>query len=201
MRSRRPRSRIAMVRILLSASAAALLGSLVVYPNLFGGIGAQNSEQDGPNLGHRVEQAIYAGVTVDGSTISVESDAASASNPGNEPTAAEGIKVLLETAHGESYRVKAPEARIDPASKTATISGGAVLRAGSGFVISSDGFSFSLERTQMSSLGEVDFTFPGGSGRADSLSLSPRENASEDSVPDQLEFSGGVEVVYNFPGK
>ena len=201
MRSRRPRSRIAMVRILLSASAAALLGSLVIYPNLFGGIGARNSEQDGPALGHGVEQAMYAGVTVDGSTISVASDRASASDPGNEPTAAEGIKVLLETAYGESFRVNAPEARIDPASKTATISGGAVLRAGSGFVVSSDGFSFSLERTQMRSLGEVDFTFPGGSGRADSLSLSPGENASADAVPDQLEFSGDVEVVYNFPGK
>ena len=201
MRLRRPRSRIAMVRVLLSASAAALLGSLVIYPNLFGGIGAQNSDIDKPALGHGVENAVYAGVTVDGSTISVESDAASASNPGNEPAAAKGVKVLLETAYGESFRVKAPEASIDPASKIATISGGAVLRADSGFVVTSDGFSFSLERTQMRSLGEVDFTFPGGSGHAGSLSLSPGENASADSVPDQLEFSGDVVVVYNFPGK
>ena len=201
MRLRRPRSRIAMVRVLLSASAAGLLGSLVIYPNLFSGIGAQNSGKDKLAAGHGVEQATYAGVTADGSTISVASDAASASNPGNEPTSAKSIKVLLETAYGESYQVDAPVASIDPASKIATISGGAVLTADGGFVVESGGFSFSLERTQMHSLGEVEFTFPGGSGRAGSLSLSPGENAPAGSVPDQLEFSGDVVVVYNFPGK
>lgn len=185
----------------MSASAAALLGSLVIYPNLFGGIGAQNSDKDRLALGHGVEQAMYAGVTEDGSTISVASEAASASNPGKTPSAAIGIEVLLETADGESYRVNAPVASIDPASKIATISGGAVMSADSGFVVRSGGFSFSLERTHMRSLGEVDFTFPGGSGRAGSLSLSLGENASAGSVPDQLEFSGNVVVVYNFHSK
>ena len=185
----------------LAAFALALLALLVALsirkPDAIAPLG-QDSEA---SSGNSITEGRFAGLTDDGATIVVDTTTINASQSDASQSDATGIQVSLTTKDGTSYQAEAREGSIDPVTKSAQISGDAVLSAGDEFVITAEGFRFSLDRTRINSVDGVRFRFPGGWGQADMMRFLATDRRDGEESSSHLVFSRNVIVIYSLPNK
>ena len=201
MRGRRNRNKMPLRPTALAAFALALLALLVVFsirkPDAIAPLG-QDSEI---SSGNSITEGRFAGLTDDGATIVVDMTTINASQSDTAQSDATGIQVSLTTKDGTSYQAEAREGSIDPVAKSAQISGDAVLSADDEFVITAEGFRFSLEQARFNSIDRVHFWFPGGRGQADLMRFLAADRRDGAGSSSRLVFSRNVIVVYNLSNK
>lgn len=143
----------------------------------------------------RMTEPTYAGLTSDGSALTLTADQA---RPATATTSAvaTGMTLALDTPDGARTEVVAASAVIDDPARKVQLSGGVVATTSAGYRIVTDGVSANLDRSALESTGPVSATGPAGKITADRFSLHQADKAAGTYV---LVFNGAVKLVY-LPG-
>ena len=185
--------RVAFLRVALPLAAVALVSVLIWAPNV-----------DPPEVfrqGVAVsdgEGLRYSGRTEGGSVIDVVSESLVRED---QLTVIERVSAHVQNPDGSRNLVIAKSAEAESSMEYIDLKGGAVLRADTEFRIRSEGFRLSTSDSSLESLGEVDFEFEGGSGRAGRMKIVRRPSGEGDGNSwSSIEFTDGVEVTFlEFP--
>ena len=185
--------RVAFLRIALPLAAVALVSLLIWASNV-----------DPPEVfrqGVAVsdgEGLRYSGRTEGGSIIDVVSESLLRED---ELTVIERVSAHVQNPDGSRNLVIAKSAEAESDLEYIDLKGGAVLRADTEFRIRSEGFRLSTSDSSLESLGEVDFEFEGGNGRAGRMKIVRRPTGEGDGNSwSSIEFTDGVEVIFlEFP--
>lgn len=134
----------------------------------------------------------YAGVTSDGSSLTVTADEA---RPGADGTPEAGralaVKGRLETPDGGSTDLEAATAQIDPDGSRILFSGGVTVTTSTGYRVQSPEMTAGLKTTDVSSSGgDVRADGPLGNIRADEMRLTQEVGGYV------LVFNGRVRLIY-----
>ncbi|KAF0676389.1 hypothetical protein [Profundibacterium mesophilum] len=137
----------------------------------------------------RIGNPNYAGLTADGSAITLSADSALPGAPSGAVRTSELIGVL-ETPDGGRIDLSSSSGRIDPESDSARLGGGVVLRSSTGYRITAEAFTAALGRTHLRSEGPVRASGPAGTLEAGGMELAPS------GARYVLSFTDGVRLVY-----
>lgn len=140
----------------------------------------------------------YAGVTDDGSAITVTADTAIPGDAETPGLAASKPQAVLETATGLRTEISAAEGRIDPKAGLLTLTGGVSIATSTGYSLGTDSLSLALDRTLAQSDSAVIATAPFGDIAAGGMVLRAEQPAdTEGGAPAYvLLFNNGVKLVY-----
>lgn len=141
----------------------------------------------------RLTQPTYAGVTADGSALSLSANEARP-DPSTGATSAIGIVGRMQTPDGATTDLAAASAMLDATAGLMTLKGGVAITTSSGYSIISDALIADLDQTGLSSPGPVTATSPMGTISADEMLLS-----QDPKIPAAylLVFKGRVKMLYN----
>lgn len=137
----------------------------------------------------KMTDAGFAGVTSDGSAVTLGALVATPSPSGGEMDLVHG---KLAIPDGQNVEVVAATAELISADKKIELSGGTEFRTSSGFFLTSQGLAIATERTLVESRGDVLAQGPIGQITAEHMKLSQE-------VPDGpylLVFNGKVRLLY-----
>lgn len=139
----------------------------------------------------------YAGVTDDGSAISITADTARplAGNP--KVIIATNMTTVIEDADGGRLDITAKAGKIDSRQQVVTLNGGVQLLTSTGYIINTSGLTAALDETSMVSEGAITATGPLGTLNAGQMLLSPQNKPGQAHV---LVFKGGVKLIYDPQG-
>lgn len=137
----------------------------------------------------KMTDAGFAGVTADGSSLTI---AAGQAKPTAEGGALKVVQGLLQTPDGAKTELAAAAVALDSAQKMIELTGGAELQASNGYVVQAQGFGVSTADTRVESRGAISATGPGGQLTADHMVLSQHGAAG----PYLLVFNGKVRLLY-----
>jgi len=139
----------------------------------------------------------YAGVTEDGSAISITAKSArpSAGNP--KIISATFMSTIIEDTEGGRLDMTSAQGQIDTDQQVVTLAGGVEIRTSTGYSIDTSGITAALDETSLISDGRITATGPLGSLNAGQMELIAQNK------PDQahlLVFKGGVKLIYDPKG-
>jgi lipopolysaccharide export system protein LptC len=140
----------------------------------------------------RLTQPTYAGVTSDGSALSLSADEARPDNTAGVGTATK-IVGLLETPDGARVDMVAANGELDTEAGLMTLDGGVSLTTTSGYSIQTQALIAKLDRTGLASPGAVTATGPMGRIDAEEMMLT-QDPAKADAY--LLVFKGHVKLLY-----
>jgi lipopolysaccharide export system protein LptC len=134
----------------------------------------------------------WAGVTDDGSAMTVAADEARPGQAGNAPTAAE-LRITLESPDGGRADLLAARGNLDTAANVVTVSGGVVITTGTGYRIETEEMSAELDQTALTSPGAVTAIGPPGQISAGGMAITQDPS---DPKAYLLVFNKGVKLLY-----
>lgn len=142
----------------------------------------------------RIGAPNYAGVTEDGSAISITASTArpEAGNP--KIITATDVTTIIEDTAGGRIDMTSKHGMIDSEQQRVTLGGGVRIETSTGYIINTSGITAALDVTSMVSDGQITATGPLGSIIAGQMMLEVQNG------PDQahlLVFKGGVKLVYD----
>ena len=119
----------------------------------------------------RITAPRYAGVTADGTAVTVSADTAkpAAGAPGG--AVASGLNARLETPDGARTDIAAGTGSVDPAAGTIVLEGGVRLVSSTGYTVTAERLTGALNRTDVTSDGPVTAEGPPGTLTAGSMQL------------------------------
>lgn len=140
----------------------------------------------------RLTQPTYAGVTADGSALSV---AAAEARPDSATgtTTALGIAGRMQTPDGGTTDLAAATAVMDSDAGLMTLKGDVAITTSTGYSIKSDALIANLDQTGLSSPGPVSATSPMGNISAGEMLLSQDPKMADKYL---LVFKGRVKMIY-----
>lgn len=186
------------LKIALPLMALVILSTLFLFPRnvgVDGGLPYVGVDVDALVREQRLTAPEYFTVTEDGAAIRVEAAAA-------RPASAEGgaradrMVAAYHTPGGLRIELTAAEGLVDRGAGRMRLSGGVEIVTSSGYRMVTEGLDGALDRTELSSDGEVDAVAPFGTIAAGSMEISRGPAANPDYV---LVFKEGVKLVY-LPG-
>lgn len=141
----------------------------------------------------RLTLPTWAGMTADGSALTVRADEARPGTATQGPSA-RVVHALLETPGGGRTEITAATARMDPGGDEITLSDGALIVTSTGYRIETEALTALLDRTLVESLGAVTATGPAGRINAGGMRITadPRKDGQF-----LLVFDKGVRLVYD----
>ncbi len=141
----------------------------------------------------RLTQPTYAGVTADGSALSLSANEVRPDNATGVGTAI-GIVGKMQTPDGATTDLTAANAVLDSTAGLMTLKGDVAITTSSGYSIKSDALIADLDQTGLSSPGPVTATSPMGTISADEMLLS-----QDQKIPGAylLVFKGRVKMLYS----
>lgn len=139
----------------------------------------------------RISAPNYAGVTEDGSAISVEASSARPDQTDPNVLHALALEAEIETRAGQVIQLSSVKGEIDTKLSLAKLAGGVVVRTSTGYQIETEAMQAALNTTNISSDLPVTLTGPGTELQAGSMKVTQTE---EDGL--QLIFQNGVRLVY-----
>lgn len=145
----------------------------------------------------RLGRPNFAGVTQDGSAISLSANRASPQDGNPDSLSGEAVVAGIDLPTGERIDVVSGMVTIDNSAGMATLTDGVTLSASNGFDIWTDDVRISLEETLVASDSATTVTTPIGTLRADSFILTEDTRDEQNYV---LVFNGHVKLIYE-PGK
>ena len=140
----------------------------------------------------RLTQPSYAGVTSDGSSLSLTAAEARPDNTTGITTIAE-IAGQMQTADGAKTDLSANTAVLESTARLLTLTGDVAIATSSGYSIKSDVLIVDLGQTGLSSPGPVTATSPMGDISANEMTLSQDPKAADTYL---LVFKGRVKMLY-----
>lgn len=140
----------------------------------------------------RLTLPTWAGVTDDGSAMTVSADEA-------RPDAAEGnatarrLVVNLQTPDGGRADLVAAQGSLDQTTQKLTVTGGVTLSTSTGYRLETEQLTAALDRTSLTSDTAIQATGPAGTITANAMEL--QETAGQKGVY-LLVFKNGVKLLY-----
>lgn len=183
---------VARAKVVLPFIALGLLSTLFLFyrgtvdPNdtiIYADVDVSDLAQD-----ENIRTPRYAGVTGDGTAINIR---ATEIDPSQSHASAHNVETRFETPTGLVVDIRARDGVLDALQRTVTLSGGAVLQSSSGYVLTTDTISSSLERTEISLPSPIVAVGPFGNINAGSGSLTDHSGSYV------LDFQDGVKLLYN----
>ncbi|MEE9387845.1 MAG: hypothetical protein V3U96_04485 [Paracoccaceae bacterium] len=142
----------------------------------------------------KIRNPAFSGVTSDGSAIDFS---AALAVPLISPEAglkANGLKGVYETPDGRVVNISANTGVFDTIAGTAVLEDGVSLTTSTGYLIKTDAIIADMNRSRISTTGEIIADGPLGHIIAGQLAL--QQEPGEDAVGYQLKFSKGVKLIY-----
>lgn len=191
---------VAMAKIALPIAALALLATLFLFarqidPDAAIPFAQVDVEQYARE--QRIGTPEFAGVTADGTVISMSADLARPDPETPGRMTAEGLAVEFASPDGSNVSAQAAFGAVDNASATMMMSGGVSIETSTGYLIEAQGFSAALDVTDIRSEGPVRAEGPGGHIEAGSVRVT---QSAADPNAYVLVFNDGVTLVYE-PGE
>ncbi len=183
------------LKILLPLAALALLATLFLFGRAIrpeDAIPYASSTVTDRVKQPRLTDAAYAGMTRDGSALTIK---AADARPGVAGTSNAGqasdLWALIEMPGGATVTMTAGAARLDQAVQTAVLTEGVNLTSSVGYKVQTSGVSLMLEQTDVTSLGPVAAQGPPGTITAQAMHL-----GRDSSGGYVMDFSGSVRLIY-----
>ena len=139
----------------------------------------------------RMTTAGYAGMTEDGSAITLSASEAMPGVGGN--ASAKGVVGVLETPDGVKTELTAPMAAMDQSAGLLRLSEGVKVTSSTGFEVRTQGLDLNIKETRATSQGAVTVTGPFGEFSADSFNI---EESATTKGQYLLVFKGRVRLLY-----
>ncbi len=137
----------------------------------------------------RMTAPSYAGVTKDGTSISLVADTARPAGTEGAATA-DAVTATLTTPDGATTLITAATAALDSRTRRLDLGGGVEVVTAQGYRITTDSLSAALDRTRVESTGAISADGPLGRLDAGHMALSQRDEGYV------LLFQKGVKLVY-----
>lgn len=187
------------LKILLPMTALALLATLFLFGRTVrpeDAIPYADSTVADRARQPRLTGAAYAGMTQDGSALTIRAAEAVPGVAGTpDAGTAKDLSALVEMPGGGSATVTAGLGRLDQQAQQALLTEGVRMTTSTGYTMLTDGLSLSLDQTEMTSLAPVYGSGPAGTLQAHAMHLG--RDASGGYL---LDFTGGVTLVYTPKG-
>ncbi|MBK5932911.1 lipopolysaccharide export system protein LptC [Rhodovulum imhoffii] len=185
---------VALAKILLPLAALALLSTLFLLPGIgkdSGGLPYAQVEIEDLARRPRISDPSYAGVTTDGTEISLSAETARPRSGAAQSTA-ESLAVRLDLPDGSHVTVTAPSGVLDPAAGRAVLKGGVRVTTSTGYLLRTEMLENDLTRTALWADVRVSGEGPAGRLEAGAMELTRSEDAGY-----VLVFKRGVKLVYD----
>lgn len=182
---------VAHAKVVLPLAALGLLSTLFLFyqgtidPNdtiVYADIDVTDLAKD-----ENIRTPRYAGVTDDGTAISIK---ASEITPSQAEASAQGIETRFETKAGLVIDIRARTGSLNTDNRTVSLAGGAVLQSSTGFVLTTETIQSSLDVTDIALPSALTAVGPFGQIEAGSATLSDQHGAYV------LDFQDSVRLLY-----
>jgi len=188
---------VAFTKVILPIIALGILSTLFLFSrNIDPSQSIPFADVDVEELARdqRIGAPNYAGVTEDGSAISITAKSAqpSAENP-NILTASE-LTAVIEDVSGGRIDMTSEQGQIDTDQQIVTLGGGVLIETSTGYTINTSGITTKLDVLSMVSDGQITATGPLGTINAGQMVLETQNKPDESHL---LVFKGGVKLVYD----
>jgi lipopolysaccharide export system protein LptC len=185
---------VAWAKILLPLAALGLLSTLFLFARVI------DPEDAIPYADVDIEERLreprmtaptYSGVTSDGASLSVQ---AAEARPGTADGAAtaQALTARLETPDGALTDLVAASGALDSAAGLLSLQGDVRLTTSSGYTVDSQAMTARLDRTGLTSPGDIRATGPMGTITASGMTLEQTDEPGEY----VLVFKGRVRLIY-----
>ncbi|SNX72338.1 lipopolysaccharide export system protein LptC [Cereibacter ovatus] len=142
----------------------------------------------------RMTAPTWAGLTDDGAALTVTAAEARPGQGGDSAPSATGLRARLETPDGSAADLVAATGRLDDAARLLHLGGGVVIDTTSGYHITSDAMTASLDQTDVKSDTALAATGPLGQIEAGSMRLTESPDKPGTYL---LGFGGNVKLIYD----
>ncbi|MBM7067135.1 LPS export ABC transporter periplasmic protein LptC [Actibacterium sp. 188UL27-1] len=136
----------------------------------------------------------YAGVTSDGSAISISATQARPDLDDRDIVRTTDMRVAVEGTDGSLVRLSSQFGTIDTGEAQAVLQGGVIITTSTGYRVTTEVMTTRLDRTDLSSGGDVRVDGPAGELTAGRMHLTRSEIDPDAHV---LVFKDGVELIYD----
>lgn len=188
---------VAWTKVILPIVALGLLSTLFLFSrNIDTSQSIPYAEVDIESLAQeqRIGAPNFAGVTRDGSAISITAKSARPHPENYREIKATELTTIIEDPSGGRIDITAARGVINSAQKYVTLGGGVQIIASSGFTINTAGITALLDKTSVISDGEITAHGPLGVLNAGKMVLQAQKG---ENGPHLLVFKDGVKMVYN----
>jgi lipopolysaccharide export system protein LptC len=187
---------VAWLKILLPVAALAILSTLFLLSRSIDPMNAIPFSQvdiDSLLRDPRITAPNYAGVTEDGTALSLTAETARPDSADPSRASALGLQATIETPDGVVTRITADQGAVDGGAGQVSLSGTVRFSNDLGYQVETEGIRFALDRTALETTGGIRATGPFGSLTAGGMVLRP--SGQEGSYV--LVFNGGVKLLYD----
>ncbi|HHI71099.1 MAG TPA: hypothetical protein ENJ91_08860 [Rhodobacteraceae bacterium] len=191
---------IAWTKVILPIIALGILSTLFLFsknvdPTL--SIPYAKVDVEGLAREQRVGAPNYAGVTSDGSAISITAQSAHPNKGDSGKVSALDLSAIIEDTDGARIEITSGKGFIDSRAQIATLSDHVHIKTSTGYVVDTNGLIASLDKTEMVTDGRVTANGPLGSLNAGQMEL---RSSEENDGSHLLVFKGGVKLIYDPKG-
>lgn len=144
----------------------------------------------------RLTAPTWAGVTEDGSALTVSAAEARPGAGAERSPSASALRAVLDTPDGGHAELVAQSGRLDQAAGELSLAGGVVITTSTGWQVRSDALTTRLDRTSLVSPGPVTAQGPAGDLRAEAMQITADPARAGAYV---MVFNGGVRLLYQPP--
>lgn len=191
---------VAWTKVILPIVALGILSTLFLFSrNIDPTLSIPYAKVDVEGLAReqRIGAPNYAGVTEDGSAISIIAKSARPDPDNTETITATDLATTIEDATGGRIDIAADNGVIDTGQQVLTLQGGVRIETSTGYVINTSGLTAALNETRAQTDGTVTATGPLGTLEAGQMLLERQNGAKGAHL---LVFKGGVKLVYDPKG-
>lgn len=188
---------VAFTKVILPIIALGILSTLFLFSrDIDPGQSIPFAKVDVEELAReqRVGAPNYAGVTDDGSAISIMAKSARPSADNPKIISATEMTATIQDAAGGRIDMTSKHGQIDTEQQIVRLGGGVLIETSTGYAISTSGITAALDKTSMASDGRITATGPLGSIKAGQMVLKVQNKPDDAHL---LVFKGGVKLVYD----
>ena len=188
---------VAWTKVILPVVALGILSTLFLFPrNIDPSQSIPYAEVDVEELAQnqRIGAPNYAGVTEDGSAISITAKYARPDTENPKRINATELTTILEDANGGRIDMIAGDGIIDSEQQIISLRGGVQITTSTGFTIDTSAIVARLDETSIVSEGQITARGPLGLIDAGKMVLKTQKGANASHL---LVFKGGVKMVYD----
>ena len=190
---------VAWLKILLPIAALAILSTLFLLSRSIDPMQAIPFSQvdiDSLLRDPRITAPNYAGVSEDGTAMSLTAETARPDPADPARASAVGLQATVETPDGIVTHISADQGVVDGGTGLVSLSGTVRFSNALGYQVETDGITMALNRTALETTGAIRATGPFGALTAGQMVLRLSDNGGGY----VLVFNGGVKLLYDPKG-
>ncbi|MCA0846496.1 LPS export ABC transporter periplasmic protein LptC [Salipiger thiooxidans] len=187
---------IGWLKLLLPLAALTLLSTMFLLPRVSEPVNKLpfvEGEDPGDATRQQIVAPNFAGTTDKGDRITMTADRAEPLAADMARLQAHQLDAALDLVDGSRITLRADQAVVDDADKTADLEGGVHITSSTGYVIDTERMLTSLDQIDAETLTPVSGSGPAGRFTAGKLTIAADENGENV----QLLFTEGVNLIYD----